>query len=306
MLKKGRGSMKNKVQKMILHLLALVLSISFVGGVHAEETVITPRLVKTVTEYGIDFETNEWTPLRIWNFTYENEYPVSVDLYEIDADIHVVTSFSYVFENGVPTKRETHDSTGGLLSTAEYRNGCIYNVYEQSDIKNCSLFYQYGNGDEYFTLVLRDERSYYSEGADHVGYFAEEVDAVSVTVRSGLLVKTVNTGMYANWGGEEEKQWLRFSGTYTAEYDEDGIVAVTSAVHRVGPSGIENRYETTKEGGTVTEGIVFSPTSNGPWISQSRFTFEYSDIETTPSRYAQMINSFLMGPESSYYKYNWY
>ena len=122
----------------------------------------------------------------------------------------------------------------------------------------------------------------------------------------GLLVKTVNTGMYANWGGEEAEEWLRFSGTYTAEYDGDGIVAETSAVHRVGPSGTDNRFELTREDGAVAEGVCYAPGEGDTWLAVSRFTFEYTDTETTPSRYAQMINSFLMGSENSYYKYNWY
>ena len=42
------------------------------------------------------------------------------------------------------------------------------------------------------------------------------------------------------------------------------------------------------------------------WALARTWEFTYTGVETTPSRYAQMINSFLMGTESSYYKYNWY
>ena len=195
--------------------------------------------------------------------------------------------------------KEAIDEDGDLLSVTEYQNGRIYDVYEKNEIRTNTLYYQYGNGDDYFTMVLREERT-----ADPESH-AEEVDSISVTVQNGLLVKTVNTGMYANWGGEEEKQWLRFSGTYTAEYDEDGIVSLSSAVHRVGPSGIDGRYTLTKENGVVTEAVCSVP-SGDDWSDTARFTFEYTDIETTPARYARMINSFLMGSESSYYKYNWY
>ena len=264
-----------------------------------EERAVQPRLVSTVTEYGIDFETNDWIPVRTWDFSYENGYPTVIDLYEIDADRHVLTAFSYAFEDGVPVVRNTIDEDGDLLSVTEYQNGRIYDVYEKNEIRTNTLYYQYGNGDDYFTMVLREERT-----ADPESH-AEEVDSISVTVQNGLLVKTVNTGMYANWGGEEEKQWLRFSGTYTAEYDEDGIVSLSSAVHRVGPSGIDGRYTLTKENGVVTEAVCSVP-SGDDWSDTARFTFEYTDIETTPARYAQMINSFLMGSESSYYKYNWY
>ena len=265
-----------------------------------EEMADQPRLVKTVTEYGIDFETNEWTPVRTWDFSYENGYPTVIDLYETDSDRHVLTAFSYAFEDGVPTVRNTIDEDGDLLSVTEYQNGRVYDVYEKNEIRTNTLYYQYGNGDDYFTMVLREERT-----ADPESH-AEEVDSVSVTVQNGLLVKTVNTGMYANWGGEEEKQWLRFSGTYTAEYDEDGIVSLSSAVHRVGPSGIDGKYTLTKEDGVVTEVVCSVPSGDDEWLDTARFTFEYTDIETTSARYAQMINSFLMGSESSYYKYNWY
>ncbi len=273
---------------------------------HAEETGIRPRLVKTVTEYAIDYETNAWVPCRTWDFTYENEYPVSIDLYEIDADMHVITAFAYAFEDGMPTQRQSYDADGALLSVTEYRNGCVYNVYEESEGRKNALYYQYGNGDAYFTLVLRDERIHDMESAENSHSYAEEVDSVSVTVQNGLLLKTVNTGMYANWGDDEDKEWMRFSGTYTADYDADGIVKVTSAVHRVGPSGTDGRYKLTKADGVVTEGVCYFPSSDGSWFASSRFAFAYTDMETTPARYAQMINSFLMGSESAYYKYNWY
>lgn len=294
------------MKKMSLLFSAAAMLTAATVSVHAEDAVTSPRLVKTVTEYGVDFETEEWTPVRTWEFTYENEYPVSIDMYEIDADMHVLTTFTYTFEDGIPTQRKTYDADGALLSVTEYNNGRVYNVYEEKDERKNSLFYQYGNDDEYFTLVLRDERSDFAEDSGNIDSYAEEVDAISVTLQNGLLLKTVNTGMYANWGGEEEKEWLRFSGTYTAEYDEDGIVALTSAVHRVGPSGIDGRYELTKADGVVTEGAAYTPAEGDNWSPVSRFSFEYTDTETTPARYAQMINSFLMGSENSYYKYNWY
>lgn len=294
------------MKKMLLALFMVTLLVASTLCAQGEETMIRPRLVKTVTEYDIDYETNEWAPIRTWDFTYENDYPVSIDLHEIDADLHVITTFTYAFEDGLPTERKTYDSDGALLSVTEYHNGCVYNVYEEDEDRKYALFYQYGNGDEYFTMVLRDERSQSGEGTEKTDFYAEEVDAISVTVRDGLLAKTVNTGMYANWGGEEAKEWLRFSGTYTADYDEDGIVAVTSAVHRVGPSGIDGRYELTKADGAVVEGACYTPTNDGDWFCTARFSFEYTDTETTSARYAQMINSFLMGSESSYYKYNWY
>ncbi len=294
------------MKKMLPVLFMVTLLAALAICAHAEEDVIRPRLVKTVTEYGIDYETNEWEQLRTWDYTYENGYPVSIDLYEIDADMHVITAFTYEFEDGIPAERRDYDSEGTLLSVTEYHNGCVYNVYKEDDNQKYALYYQYGNGDEYFTMVLRDERRQDTEGAENTGDYSEEVDAISVTARNGLLLKTVNTGMYANWGGEEKKEWLRFSGTYTADYDDDGIVKVTSSVHRSGPSGIDSRYELTKADGVVIDGLCYTPMDGDDWFCTARFSFEYTDTETTPARYAQMINSFLMGNESSYYKYKWY
>jgi len=294
------------MRKLLAVLFAAALLAVWAVCAHAEGTVTRPRLVKTVTEYGVDYDTEEWIPLRTWDFTYENGYPVSIDLHELDADMHVKTAFTYVFEDGVPVERRTFDQDGVLRSVTEYKGGFVYNVSEENDSRRNALYYQYGNGDGYFTMVLRDEHSRFTEGDQSIDSYAEEVDAVSVTVRDGLLLKTVNTGMYANWGGEEPKEWLRFSGTYTADYDDDGIVAVTSATHRVGPSGTDGRYELKKADGAVTEGVCYVPENDGGWSRTARFSFEYTDTAITPARYAQMINSFLMGSESAYYKYNWY
>ena len=55
----------------------------------------------------------------------------------------------------------------------------------------------------------------------------------------------------------------------------------------------------------MTEAVVLYPYSNS-WTAMSKFVFTYAD-ETMPlSRYATMINSFLLGEENNYYKYYWY
>ena len=58
--------------------------------------------------------------------------------------------------------------------------------------------------------------------------------------------------------------------------------------------------------GAVGEGTCYTLGLEGAWQVSSWFTFEYTKVETTPARYAQMINSFLMGVGNSYYNYNWY
>lgn len=111
--------------------------------------------------------------------------------------------------------------------------------------------------------------------------------------------------MYANWGAETEKEWLRFNGTYTASYDGDGIVVSTSSVVRAGRSGIDDRFEAFRENGLITEATVLYPEGSS-WAGMTRFVFEYTDMETSHGRYATMINSFLMGESNNYYKYFWY
>ena len=45
---------------------------------------------------------------------------------------------------------------------------------------------------------------------------------------------------------------------------------------------------------------------NGGYDEFSKFTFEYADTEISDSRYAMMIDSFLLGEANSYYRYLWY
>ena len=192
----------------------------------------------------------------------------------------------------------------------EYNNGRVYNVTSESrdGLTRSAIYFQYAHGDEYFTLALHERIQLPSEDGgfdDHM----EEADAVSVTTKDGLLSKTVNTGMYANWSeaSGEEKQWLRFSGTYAAEYDGDGLLSAASAEHRIGPSGIEFKCEMTKENGLVTEAVKLEPDyGTGGFSPASRFVFEYTDIEIPAGRYAAMINSFVTGSHNNYYYYFWY
>ena len=62
----------------------------------------------------------------------------------------------------------------------------------------------------------------------------------------------------------------------------------------------------TVQNGLLAKTVVSSVPSEDSWFETARFEFKYTDTEITPARYAQMINSFLMGTENSYYKYNWY
>lgn len=306
---------KNCAMERILALLtAVMLLCTLFGCAAAEEEPtdeggvpgLTPHLPQKVTEYDLDYETKTWQPVRSWTYTYENGYPVLVDCHEIDLDVHVVSAYQYEFENGIPVKRTFTDETYGRVTTVEYVKGKPYNITTLSNdgVYTSRDYFQYAGGDDYFTLVLHEHHSVYPDEPD-MNDDAEEVDAVSVTSANGLLVRTINTGMYANWIPSTEKEWLRFNGTYSATYDSDGIVVSTSVVYRTGNSGVDGRFDAYRENGLITEATVLNPDGTS-WSGMTRFVFEYTDTEISAARYAIMINSFLLGEENNYYKFFWY
>lgn len=266
-----------------------------------------PALVKTVTEYAVDYDTGDWYPRAVTEYSYENGYPVSVVSTFPDAEIQTSVSLEYTFEDGQPVLMKRYDEEGVLEETVEYTDGKIARILEESPNGNSvtETLLSYANGDTYFTLLLF---SRVSQGIqDEPGFNMEEVDSVSVTTSNGLLDKTVNTGLYANWNEGEEKEWLRFNGTYTAYYDEDGILTTTSSVFRAGPSGSIDLFETTWEDGRITEAVWSIQNPDQDAEPMARFEFEYyDDLEIDPVRYASMINAHIMGNEANYYRFYWY
>ena len=164
--------------------------------------------------------------------------------------------------------------------------------------------YQFGNGDGYFTLQVGS--TYYApDGEDAVGFTMEEVDSVQVTTANGLLQKTINSGIYANWNDGEEKQWERFNGTCAAEYDADGILKSTSSEFRMGPPGAADLLTITRENGRITEIVHSLQYAGQEPKADMKYVFRYTDTEISPARYAMMINDIVMGT-NNYYVYYWY
>ena len=271
------------------------------------QEALQARLPKTITVYEIDYGTGDWHKKETRSYTYENGYPVRISTYDFNAEEGRTVTFAYAFEDGVPTLRKDFDPNGFQTGEIEYNGGSVYKIDKMSSdgLFHGTQYYQYANRDAYFTFVLHENR--YAASEENPGMTMEETDSISVVSENGLLRSTTNTGMYANWNDGEEKVWQRFSGTYAASYDADGILSQTDAYHRVGPSGTENKFALTKENGSVVEAVkLWKDYATGEWTGQTKFVFEYTDIETTPARFAAMINCTLLGETNNYYYYFWY
>ncbi len=257
-------------------------------------------LVKSVQIFDPDYADGGWTLARVVTYEYENGYPTRIDTYYPDSDEHQISTFEYTFEDGQPVSCKEYDAEGKLQKTKTFENGRISEIITGAEGSGSygRTMYQYANGDAWFTLQLS------STGYDN--FTMEEVDSIQVTAKNGLLERTVNSGLYANWNEGEEKVWQRFNGTYTACYDADGIICGTSSVFRAGPDGGQDRFELTKEKGRVKEAVMSIQYAGQEPMLTGRCVFEYTDIGIDPARYSNMINEHLMGPGNNYYRYYWY
>ena len=271
-----------------------------------EPTAIEHKLVKSVGHYLWDYGNNGWQLSQTTSIEYENAYPVMIEnLDNYDDAEPSKTVFEYTFDGEKPAARTETDLADNTVTTVTYNDGRVYD-YEMKYLNGAftgKRLFQYGNGGEYFTMVLHDEfRS--GEGL-FPDVMMEEMDSVSVTIENGLLKRTTNTGIYTKWSEGEEKKWVRFNGKYSADYDNDGIVSLLSAVYSVTGYEEQGKFEVKKENGIITE-ITSYISSGGGWEPYEQFVFEYNDTEISPSRYATMINYFITNHGGNYYCYNWY
>ena len=270
---------------------------------------LKPALIAAATLYKTDYQTGEWKEESRTEYTYENGYPRTRVRYE-NEDQAVLTDYAYVFEDGFPVSMEAKDNEGKILYVNEYQNGklmktTIGNIDEGSRRMRT---YIYGNEDPFFTLVLHSSYEFFESDGRTFEENMEEVDEVTIDRhKNGLLKKSVNRGLYANYELNKDREWLRFNGTYTAQYDEDGILHALSSVFRAGPPGADVEFELVKEDGRIVEVIERNRQSEQEeWKKQARVVFEYSDIPVDPVRYSLMINAHVLGEISTYYIYNWY
>lgn len=301
--------MKLNFRKQLPLLLVTALCAGCAGasGAAAPAASANGRLVSTVTRYVKDIGSGDWVVSQQMEYQYENGYPVIMKRTENGSEVPAEFTYSYTFENDLPVSMELYDAHTGQTTRTEYNEGRVWRV-ESSDpdgIFESEKLFQYGIGGPFFTDVLHVNRENSFIDGISAGATMEEIDAVSVYTENGLLAKTSNSGLYANWNDGDEKEWMRFNGTYTVEY-EDGIASDTSAVYRAGPSGSNSHFEVKKENGLVTE-VIRSDSMEGQEPSeQEKIVFTYTDTEIDAARYTSMINYFLLDGGQTFYIYNWY
>ena len=218
-------------------------------------SISKPALVSKVVQYDRDYSTDEvtWIEQSSYEYEYQDAYPVSEKLTESE---HVrIQDFKYELEEGRPVRMTKYNPDTDLTDKTSYtKQGLVNRVktYDNTGRRIGEKVFQYGNRDEYFTLVLHE--NIISPPEEKVVDHMEEVDSVIVTSENGLLRKTVNDGLFANYNDEEEKLWRRFDGTYTANYADNGIIDNTTAIFKTFPgSGNQYKFDVTIEDGRVTE-----------------------------------------------------
>lgn len=290
---------------------ALIILTLAACGTQSSDSVTAPALMSKVTKYEMNYQTGEFELKDETEYEYENAYPVMMKYHDLMANLDDKTTFEYSFNDGRPVKMKSYDENGDPDMAVSYTKKGLRNR-EHYFIPNSTmeLIYQYGNRDNYFTLVHHESVVEDPEDPEVPKDHAEEIDSVIVTTKDGLLEKTVNDGIFANWGDDEVKKWTRFMGSYTAEYDSNGIVSLTSGVYSVGESGPEEKFELTMEDGRVKEVVRsrYGKTDEGEesWDEDAKFVFEYTDTEISKDRYASMINNVIMEGGGNYYIFNWY
>lgn len=329
--------------KLLSILMIAAVAIAFLPacGQSQAAKISSPALVSKVTQYNIDYASDDesWIEQASFEYEYKDGYPVSYT--KTEGGEARTTDFKYEFADGKPVSM-TRGSEGGdaSIETIYNQKGLVSRVrtYEKSGRKIGEQVFQYGNRDEYFTLVLHE--NIISPEDEPVVDHMEETDSVMITAENGLLRKTVNDGLFANYNDEEEKLWRRFDGSYTANYDENGIISDTIAIFRSFPgSGKQYKFDLTVEDGRVAEAVRSSwipaetaaagdesaempdedyadfdedkasaaaADDNGSWEADCKFVFEYTEDEISQARYASMINYFLLEGGGNYYIYNWY
>lgn len=119
-----------------------------------------------------------------------------------------------------------------------------------------------------------------------------------------MLKKSVNAGYFVNWniGKKSQRKWTRFNGTYTALYDDDGILSsMISYYHLIQRENVLRTIEIKKENGVMTEATVCRPNPDGSYSNDKKVQFEYTNAEISPAKYSKMMNYFIVGEGTNWY-----
>lgn len=306
--------------KHICRILALVLATVIAAGPIAVQPAyaksggkLKTKLVSSVVTY--DYVDGKWHRVHKTDYKYSKGYPKSISVYNYSSKSKDKTTFKYTFrDNGNPKKMELYNSEGKKSHIYKYiKNGTIRTIDYDCDSIVWRETFQYGAG-RHFTIKIHEEtRSNVSDDPDEREY-ADEIDYVTVTRKGGLLKKTVNHGIFANYDNVgTEKTWTDFMGTYTANYNSDGIVSDTYAKFK-GPSsyntGRQLKFQFKRKDGKIAQVIQYkwnkeANNGKGAWKRETKYVLKYGKKTIDKYRFANMINDILMG-ENNYYAYMWY
>ena len=253
-----RKSMIKKFAAIALSIMLVVMCLSACGG-GSSAGITKPALISSAKIYEPDYANNGegWVLSAAHQYEYENAYPVSEK--RKDGDSEGIIKYSYEFKDDKPVKMKyTSPYEDGPVEISYTDDGVVDRIlsYDSTGRKISEKIFQYGNRDEFFTFVLQE--SIVSSPKDKIADHMDETDSVIVTTANGLLKKTVNDGLFANYNDKEVKEWKRFDGSYTAFYDDNGIVSETEALFTTFPgSGKQYKIELTVKDGRVAEAIRY-------------------------------------------------
>lgn len=253
-----RKSMIKKFAAITLSIMLVVMCLSACGG-GSSAGITKPALISSAKIYEPDYANNGkgWVLSSSHQYEYENAYPVSEKRKDGDSEGNI--KYNYEFKGDKPVNMKyTSPFEGGPVEVIYTDDGVVDRIlgYDSTGRKISEKIFQYGNRDEFFTFVLQE--SIVSSPKDKIADHMDETDSVIVTTANGLLKKTVNDGLFANYNDKEVKEWKRFDGSYTAFYDDNGIVSETEALFTTFPgSGKQNKFELTITDGRVVEAIRY-------------------------------------------------
>ena len=294
-------------------ILAVIVAFSIILGPIAAQPVFgasgKTRLVSSVMQYS--YSKGKWVREKKTSFEYAKGYPKSITTYNYDSKDRYRSTFKHTFRsNGKPETMEMFNDSGAKEQTYSYlKNGNVRTILYDCEGIVWKETFQYGAG-RYFTIKIHEETRRDIVGNTKEEEYCDEIDYVAVTRKNGLLKKTVNRGIFANYDNVgTEKKWADFMGTYTAGYDKNGVIRSTRAKFTGNSSylsGKQLKFTTRSKNGKITQVTRYMwNIDKKRWDPKNKYVFKYSKNKISKARYATMMNDILM-EENNYYQYIWY